>query len=66
VETLRRGVGVEVALGSFFLWERVPLLARVVAAATVLGVARMMGVAGVDTGCEVVGPDEERASKSDR
>jgi hypothetical protein len=28
VETLRSGVGVETAFGSFFLWERVPLLVR--------------------------------------
>lgn len=67
VETLRRGVGMGAAWGSFFLWERVPLLVKLVAVATVLGVARMMGVAGVDdTGCGAVDTDEERASKSER
>jgi hypothetical protein len=53
VETLRRGVDVDTALGSFFLWERVPLLVRlgaaVVAGTAVLGVARTAGVAGVET-----------------
>jgi hypothetical protein len=70
VETLRRGVGVDTAFGSFFLWERVPLLVRLVAAAVagtvVFGVARTAGVVGVEmTGWEVAGSDD-KASKSDK
>ncbi len=53
VETLRRGVGIDTALVSFFLWERVPLLVRLGAAAvagtTVFGEARTTGVAGFET-----------------
>jgi hypothetical protein len=53
VETLRRGVGVDTAPWSFFLWERVPLLvtlgAAAVAGTTVFGEARTAGVAGVET-----------------
>lgn len=45
LETLRRGVGVETAFGSFFLCERVPLLVRCDAAE--LGVLRAVGVFGI-------------------
>lgn len=47
VETRRRGVGVETALGSFFLWERVPLLVR--CGVAVPGAARGVGATGVET-----------------
>ena len=61
---LRRGVGAG-AFGSFFLWERVPLLVRCGAAATVLGGARTTG-AGAEEAAEGAGRVEDRASKSER
>jgi len=62
---LRRGVGAG-AFGSFFLWERVPLLVRCGAAATALGGARTTGAAGVEEAAEAAGRVEDKASKSER
>lgn len=67
METWRRGVGVDTALGSFFLCERVPLLVRCGAAEP--GVERIAGVDGIAAaaGWEDAGPPSaERASKSER
>ena len=67
-ETLRKGVGVATAFGTFFLCDRVPLLVR--CGTAVPGAARGTGVlTGVETGCKGAGAADgfwARASKSDR
>jgi len=46
VEDWRRGVGVETAFGSFFLCDRLPVLALLGVDVLVLGPARETGVGG--------------------
>lgn len=64
LDTLRRGVGVDTAFGSFFLCDRVPLLVRCGAAEP--GVPRAAGVFGIAAEGWVMGAEavkgEPRAS----
>jgi hypothetical protein len=65
VDTRRRGVGVETAFESFFLWDRVPLLVR--SGVTEVGIGRIGGVGGAEeTGWEDAGAEGARARKASK